>query len=145
MDKKITVDIPITKPGKDVNVNGIFFEPESYKKVMESEYIKEVFKTGVGLPLTLNNDYFKQKYVPIEDWIGKVVEWTECYIKVEMLEDNYNLLIKPFENTSNIKAGIIGYGEFIGSQDKNVNIFAIKNIIGFQLLTGIAAKNRKTV
>ncbi len=144
MDKKITY-IPITRPGKDVNVNGIFFEPESYKKVMESERIKEVFKTNIGLPLTLNSNYFKQKYVPIEDWIGKVVGWTEDHIKVETTEDKYNLYIKPFENTSKIKAGILGFGEFVGSQDKNVNTFAIKNIIEFQLLTGIAAKNRKTV
>ncbi len=123
---KITTKIRVTPPGVP-NRNGIILDPESYKKVMNSERTKEMIKTGTFFLVyqikegTINIDL---KYV-----IGRIINWTTEYIEVEMDSKKFADYIIPLGK--NCIAGIIGVGKF--SKDR---IFELSGVNGFQLLTG---------
>ena len=60
-------------------------------------------------------------------------------IIVEISRDNYNKYIAPFNDNTEMKAGILGYGEILKEAD-GISIYKIDKVYGFQLLYGISAK-----
>ena len=139
--EEFKIIIPITRPEKDVNVNGISFELGSYLKVMQSDYVKEMFNNG-GMPLVIRapKSVDSVEIIKIEDTIGTVVEWNTEYIVVKITPDNYNLYIAPYNDNDNgipIKAGVIGAGEFV---EGSKNVFSLQKVVAFQLLYGVSAK-----
>lgn len=144
-EKKFKINIPITRPGKDININKVSFDLDSYLKAMKSDYVTEVFEKKIGLPLVLDADATKSGIIiPIEQWIGRVMKWTLEYIIVEMSRDNYNRYIAPFNDNTEMKAGILGYGEML-REEEGIKVFSVEKVIGFQLLYGISAKTLEKV
>ena len=123
---KITTKIRVTPPGVP-NRNGIIFDPESYKKVMNSERTKTMIKNRIFYLVF----YVEESTIDINlnYVIGTIINWTPEYIEVEMDSKKFADFIIPLGK--NCMAGIIGRGKF--SKDK---IFELSDVNGFQLLTG---------
>ena len=139
------INIPITRPGKDININKVSFDLDSYLKAMKSEYVTEVFEKKIGLPLVIDGDTITSgMIIPADKWIGKVVKWTLDNIIVEISRDNYNKYIAPFNDNTEMKAGILGYGEVLKEVD-GISVYKIDKVYGFQLLYGISAKTLEKV
>ena len=83
------INIPITRPGKDININKVSFDLDSYLKAMKSEYVTEAFEKKIGLPFVIEGDAITSgMIIPSDKWIGKVVKWTLDNIIVEISRDN---------------------------------------------------------
>ena len=129
------IQVPITRPGKDININKISFDLNSYVATMQSDQMKYSLKNKT-LPVVVDapKDFTN---INSNTVVGKVVDWNPEFIIVEISVDNYNKYIAPYNEATEMKAGVIGLGEFI---EGSTEVFAIKKVYAFQLLYGIAAK-----
>lgn len=129
------IQIPITRPGKDININKISFDLESYVATMQSDKMKYNLKNKM-LPLV---DEAPSEFtdIPAKNIIGYVIEWNPEFIIAEISVNNYNKYIAPYNDSVDMKAGVVALGEF---KEGSTKIFEIKKMYAYQLLYGIAAK-----
>ena len=125
---KITTKIHVTPPGVP-NRNSIIFDPESYKKVMNSERTKTMINNRIFYLVF----YVEEGTIDINlnYVIGTIINWTPEYIEVEMDSKKFADFIIPLGK--NCMAGIIGRGKFSKGSNK---MFELSDVNGFQLLTG---------
>lgn len=140
--KTFKIQVPITRPGKDININKISFDIESYINVMNSEEVKKALESNQGLPFVFKTPKNFTSGIDGSLCIGKVVAWNPEFIIVEISVDNYNRYIAPYNESTDMKAGILATGNFLeGSKE----IFCIDKVYGFQVLYGISAKSLEKI
>ena len=139
--KTFRIQIPITRPAKDININKMTFDLKSYVNIMQSEDTKQKIAAR-RLYLVYDLSDLDSDFVYMKNVVGAVSDWTLDYIEVEVDRGAYNRHIAPYIDKIPMKAGIVGSGELLeGTKD----VLCLDKIYAFQLLYGISAQTLEKV
>lgn len=98
-----------SKPGIP-NRNGVIYSKETFEKMFNSDYTKELLDNG-WLYITKGDPVIRnQKFcISMEDCIGKVKEWKESDIVVDIIKSDYVTLLEELTKQNKIELGMNYY------------------------------------